>query len=241
MTIEQFHLEFKVAFDKVDSSAYPEFESGEIDIYLNEAQDRFVKQRYGYNNIYGVGFEQIQKRTEDLKEIVKSRYTALEKVDSYEEMGMNVYKADIYDLYQDKGLTTASTDEYMFFIKALANSCSDTCCVFSKVKLVQQDDIATIIADPFNKPKLNKPIIFFEDGSIYIWTVEGATVDGFYVTFIKRPAKMNLGTYGGTKTECELSEHTHKEIVQMAVGIALENIESPRQQTQEVLNVKKVE
>ena len=31
---------------------------------------------------------------------------------------------------------------------------------------------------------------------------------------------------------CELSEHTHKEIVQLAVNIAIENIESKRLQTQ---------
>jgi hypothetical protein len=51
---------------------------------------------------------------------------------------------------------------------------------------------------------------------------------------------MSLGTYGIPLSQCELSEHTHKEIIQMAVGIALENLESPRQQTQ-VTNLQNIE
>ena len=74
MTIEQLHTEFKVFFDKVDSEAYTEFLDGEIDIMLNEAILRLVKRRYGINNIYKKGFEETQKRTDDLKELVVTRF-----------------------------------------------------------------------------------------------------------------------------------------------------------------------
>lgn len=240
MNIAQFHREFKIAFDKADSEAYPEFLDGEIDYYLNEAQDRFIKQRYGVNNIYRAGYEQIQKRTDDLKALVVSRYASISPVNHYTVVGDNVYRADISDLFTDVDVTLQAPEEYMLFVKAIAQTCVNDCCEWSKVKLVQQDDLSSLTLDPFNKPKVNKPIIFFEDNDIFVWTADGATIGGVLVTFIKRPAQMNLGTYGGVLTQCELSEYTHKEILQQSVRIALENIESPRQQSQEG-NVQRVE
>ena len=238
MTIEQFHREFKVFLDKVDSSAYPEFMDGEIDIYLNEAQERIIKQRYGKNNIYGKGFEEMQKRTDDLKNLVKTKYAEVTPADEYMDVGDSVYKANLDTLYDDINLTSVSGSKYQFYLKSLAESCENECCNWSRVKLVQQDDLSSIVYDPFNKPKKNRPVIFFEDGDIYIWTGKNATVNKFQVTFLKQPNQMNIGTYGSPKVECELSEHLHKELLQEAVKIALENIESPRTQTHIPVNVQ---
>ena len=239
MTIEQFHIEFKVFFDKTDSDAYPEFLDGEIDIYLNEAQERIIKQRYGKNNIYRAGFEEGQKRTEDLKNLVTTKFTSLSSETVYSEVGDNVYRADIQSLFDDLALTTSAEEEYQFYLKSVVRSCdSNACCTWSKVKLVQHDDISSIAGDPFNKPKQSRPIIFFEDGDIFIWTAAGITIEGFQVTFIKRPALVNIGTYGGIRVDCELSEHLHKELLQEAIQIAIENIGSPRIQTQGPVNVQ---
>jgi hypothetical protein len=41
-------------------------------------------------------------------------------------------------------------------------------------------------------------------------------------------------------TSCELSEHLHKEIVQTAVDISLENLQSPRVQTN-IKNMQTIE
>ena len=57
MLITEFHREYKIAMDKVDSSAYSEIKPWEVDYFLNEAQDRFVKTRYGKNNIYQEGLK----------------------------------------------------------------------------------------------------------------------------------------------------------------------------------------
>lgn len=240
MTIRQFHREFKVFFDKADSSAYPELLDGEIDIYLNEAQERIIKQRYGKNNIYRSGFEEIQKRTEDLKELVVTKFTSLSINSTYQDAADNVYEADLSQLFDESALSTTAEEEYMFYLKASAQTCKDnsTCCQWSKVKLVQHDDIGGIVDDPFNQPKKGRPIIFFENGNIMIWTAPDLLIQSFQVSFIKRPQLMNIGTYGNAITECELSEHLHKELLQEAIQVALENIGSPRVQTQGPLNVQ---
>jgi hypothetical protein len=326
MTIAEMHILFKVFMDKVDSSAYSEILREEIDIFLNEAQDRFIKTRYNINNIYGKGFEESQKRIDDLKGLVKTRYCAVTTVPYYSDV--NVVRTNLNTLYEDEALTIPVTDEYMFFLKGLAHSvianCSDE---WRKLKLVQQDDIASITSDPFNRPLRGKPVMFFEDGEIMVWAHDDVVVDNFLVTFLKKPRIINsittqnhtiqltvnvgdvtvtltvfdgdtsqdfsvvgtgltptqiatdletdllasglniLGTTvsGGVLTiqgtpemvitntvnissrdlgqagDCELSEHTHREIVQMAVAIALENIEAQRVQTQELLNIRKIE
>ena len=60
------HIEFKLGLDKTDSLNYPNFEPEEIDLWLNRAQDRFVKTRYVHNNKTET-FEETQKRTDDLR------------------------------------------------------------------------------------------------------------------------------------------------------------------------------
>jgi len=326
MTVSDMHIRVKVYLDKIDSEAYPEILPEEIDLYLNEAQLRFIKTRYGYNNPYGKGFEQSQKRVDDLKNLVTLRFASVTPEASYVDMGMNIYRAQLDNLYNDVAHTTPSTEDYMFFLKGSVGRTRGTCSDWQMSKQIQQDDIFAITADPFNRPT-NIPLIFFEDSDICVWVPDDTTVNNFSVSFIRKPSVIsytgnttntirlvvradatdtsitlsdgtiaepititggvlttdeiataidtaittaglafdnvvvagNVVTISSTQNisylvpinlnvtttaasvDCELSEHTHEEIVQMAVQIILENIESQRSQTQEALNVRKME
>lgn len=233
MTIEQFHREFKVFFDKLDSLAYPEFLDGEIDIYLNEAFERIVKLRYGRNNTYARGFEESQKRTDDLKNLIKTKFCSVQVSTSYQGIG-NVYSTQLTQLYDDRLLTQLSTDKYQFYIKSTILCVSDSCTVWSSPKVTQQDDIYALLDDPFNKPRVDKPLLTTEDEGLYYWLPQSTTAEVVSLTFLKQPTPVNKGTYGFPKVECELSEHMHKELLQLAIQIALENIQSPRVQSQAI-------
>lgn len=224
MTNTEMILEFKLTFDKVDSSSYPGFEAEEIYFFLNEAQERLVKNRYGRNNLYKSGFEEIQKRTDDLSNIVVTNYAAVTSVSTE----TNTFKIDISSLYTDEAHVTPSTETYMFYLRGRPRVVKSGCVskYINKTKLVQQDDLPYMLEDPYNKPTLLEPIIYFERGDIYLVTDGTFTVDKCKLTYIKRPAIID------DVTNCELAEHLHKEIVQLAVNVALESIESPRQQTQ---------
>jgi hypothetical protein len=241
MDVPEMHLEFDITLDKVASEAYPEFLSKEKDFFLTEFQSRFIKQRYGGNNNYRTSFEESQKRTDDLKNLVVTRFCELENVEYYEMSNMFVSRAKLDSLYEDEDLSIASGDEYFLYIKGMAQTCNDSksCCMFHGVKQVQQDDLTKIIKDPFNKPKGHRPVIFFEDGDIFV-TAGLVVPESFMVTFIRTPKAISLGYNGEPEQQCELSEHTHKEIVQGAVEIALENIESRRIETQ-LMNVNQSE
>tara|TARA_R110000772_G_scaffold109993_7_gene213408 strand:+ start:240 stop:962 length:723 start_codon:yes stop_codon:yes gene_type:complete len=240
MTIAEMHLEYKIFRDAIDSSAYPEMLDEEIDITLNEAMDRIVKTRYGKNNLYRKGFEESQKRTDDLKELVVSRFPNLSLVSQYTSIGKRVFQADLSPggLYNDAAQTSSATEEYMFYIKADVLTVSANCPTGkrSSINLVQQDDLYAIQGDPFNSPSVSNPVGFFEEGNLFVQTSNDGTVSNLLITFIKRPIRMDLSTL----TDCELSEHLHKEIVQMAVDISLENLQSPRVQTN-IKNIQTIE
>ena len=62
MDVGEMHYEFKLKLNKVDSLDYNNFLVPEIDWYLNEAQNIFIKTRYSGNNSRATGFEASQKK-----------------------------------------------------------------------------------------------------------------------------------------------------------------------------------
>ena len=229
MLIERYHLRVKVLVDKIDSSYYEEILPEEIDEITNDVYLRLVKRVYNKNNIYKRGFEESQKRTDDLKNLVKSYYTSFTLVD-YFGNGDNVYRLDIGDLFEDKELTSSVDEEYLFFIKAILSRCTNDCCQTSSIKVVQQDDLSTLLDDPFNNPSKSKPVLFFERSTIYVWTGK-YTMDNFLLTFLKKPKDVNIGTYGIPKQEFEVSSHLVDEIAIDTSQVIIELIESKRVQT----------
>jgi hypothetical protein len=71
MTISEMHVAFKLGLDKTNSLDYPSFLPEEIDFWLNQAIRRFVKTRYSGLNVKREGFEQSQKRIDDLRTLVR--------------------------------------------------------------------------------------------------------------------------------------------------------------------------
>jgi hypothetical protein len=232
MTILEAHIRTKVLLDKVDSSYYEELLDEEIDEFLDEAFNRRIKRVYGKNNLYQRGFEELQKRTDDLKNLVKSGYCTVSAVPYYQEANENVYRAELSTIFSDIALENETDYEYMFYLKSMAKTCKGTCCKFNGVKLVQQDDITSISDDPFNKPSAERPIVFFEDSDVFVWTGSD-TLDSFLVTFLKKPKKVNKGTYDGQDTtqEFEAPSHFVEEVVVDAVQIMIETLESKRIQS----------
>jgi len=68
MTLFNVHNAFKLELDKLGMSFLPE----EIDYWVNTYTKRYVKTRYSGLNTHGTAFQQDQKRSDDLRSIVKS-------------------------------------------------------------------------------------------------------------------------------------------------------------------------
>ena len=70
MNVTEMHLAIRQGVDKINSLQADMLLSQEIDIELNKSLSRFVNTKYGRNNIYRQGFEQSQKRIDDLRTLV---------------------------------------------------------------------------------------------------------------------------------------------------------------------------
>lgn len=231
MTIAEAHNEFRQAGDRLDSSSIPDFLPEQVDYFLNEATNRFVKTRYSGNNEARTGFEQDQKRTEDTKTLVLTEFPALTSVTTE----TNTYKANLSTLYTNEAMSVLGTSKYWFFLRCRARVVKTGCTsTYVKVLLYQQDDLDEVLTDPFKKPELDALVGYFETGNLYIVTPSGTTLDKVKLTYLRKPIEVKYGSVYPTPTadvDFDLPEHTHKEIIQLAVVIALENIESKRLET----------
>lgn len=109
MTIDEMHIAVNLGVQKIASFQMDNFLPQEIDFELNTAMDRFIKQRYStLSNRYKRGFEQSQKRIDDLRHLVVES-----QLDAYykgETIGFEEFFIDRVKLPTD----------YLFLVSVLA-------------------------------------------------------------------------------------------------------------------------
>jgi len=218
MTAAEMHRAFRFGLDKLDALNYPNFLPEEIDLLLNQAQDRYVKQRYGLNNTKREGFEEIQKRTEDLKNIVVPAIIAPLAVSPF---NINT-NARFFTLPLDHWFIVWEKAEVSY-----VDCNGDTVTDLIEVRPTQHVEFDKVIKDAFKKPDETKVLRLMEDDQVELVPGTGITLTTYRLRYIKKPNRISL-----TSTiPCELSDHTHQEIVDEAIKIALEGIEAKRNNT----------
>jgi len=240
MTVSEMHTAFRLHLDKSSSLVgIPDFLPEEIDFWLNEAQDRFIKQRMFGDNYMRTGLEQNQKRIDDLRNLV---ILLLDGALTASDIAVNVKE---YTLPINDG-----TSPYMFYISSTVykyttgsgHKFADDSETLQVKDIIQHERLKDYLKDGINDPYIRRPLVtFYGDKIAFIYGDEfvPTTCD---ITYLKRPKKLVLSSPTGYQTTtCELAVHTHPEIAVMAADLVIENTESPRVQTFEQLNASKVE
>lgn len=233
MTIAEMHTAFRVGLDKIDNLNYPNFEPEEIDLLLNQAQERFIKQRYGITNPKRTSFEETQKRTEDLKNLVRhSNITpASNTIDNMTPNSRFVtLPTDHWFIVQERVVQECDkcnevplyTETVRFGNHTVQNVVSG---MYAEVRPIQHMEVDKVLKDAFKAPDYTKVLRLMENGRVELITSPVCTATVYRLRYIKKPATMSLT---GPTTDCELSQHTHQEIVDEAIKIALEGIEAKR-------------
>lgn len=112
----------------------------------------------------------------------------------------------------------------------LSRSCDDVKYTASSVnRFSQLDDIYTLLDDPFNKTKHTSPLSTINGSNLDIYTDETFFVPKVKLTYLRKPRAID--STSGSVITCELADHTHQEIVDMAVASILEELADPRYQT----------
>lgn len=224
MNAPEMHIAFKQGLDKFDSLNYPDIEPEEIDLLLNQAQDAFIKQRYSYNNLKKEPFERTQKRIEDLKNVIRRVNLPIIANDPTFNIDSNAVNVDLpsdhWITVQEKATIT--------YNNCNGNQLEDEVIVIA----TQHNDYSRNIKDPFNKPTNDKVLRLMTENGVELLHSPDSTVIGYKLTYIKEPLRIfNDLANPGNSQDCELSPMVHQEIVNLAISIALENIEAQRIET----------
>lgn len=218
MTIEEFHINFGLELDKTQDFEYPSFIPEQIDYWLNKAQDELIKDCLSPDKSSERAFEETQDKLEDIRTIV------------IESPVLTSYSNDGGDTY----ITNLPSD-YLYRLRHNCITYSDICSI-KKVGgiFTKQLFINNMLKDPFWTPSVLEPIYYIVGNTIRYPTKKQFVVSGTYLTYVKNPSTMRLGSQyvnPTTDVQCELPEYSHTKLLARAVSMVLENIESQRYQT----------
>lgn len=237
MDIKGMQYDFKQKLNKIDSQQYRNLRIPEIDWKINEAYDIYVKSIAEPRSRNHLGFEGIQRSIDDLRTIVENDV----EIPTSLIPGTNNYLAVI-------------PEEYQHYVSAKIKMSKEGCgSRVGRALQKQHDDRheeSEFDKSSFEWKEVN--IRFYTDG-IKIFTDGTFTVESICLDFIrKHPYIHNAEDYiGGTYNlpdgtvltgtqSCELPEHTHREIVDLAVLIATGDLQIPDYQIKQAkININK--
>jgi hypothetical protein len=224
MDARAMHYDLKFKLNKVDSQQFRNLKVPEIDWALNEAQEVFIKNIAEPRTKNGYGFEVNQRSIDDIRTIVVNNLTPLPTIP-----------------FDAKSNRVTLPVNYLYFLSGYACITKGDCETKARLYLKQHDDLheeSPFDCSSFEWGEVN--IRFFENG-LRVFNDATFIVDSICeFNYIRKPRYIqNAQDYvGGTYKlpngtiltgfqNCELSEHTHREIVDIAVLILTGQMQIP--------------
>ena len=222
MTVADIHKAFKVMMDKnaeaVAFGGCPAFLSEEIDLFLNQAFIEVVSNKFTGTNVLQTPFEGSVKRIADLENMVKT------------DKGISL------TLESDSNVLTLSNfsndGDRMFYVNGVLhfNNTASNCI------LVSHEDARKFVKMYNNDPWIDTPIATLEDNSLRVmidtYTMKAPfTLD---ITYVCYPPVID--STAPTTDINIVPDRILYEVINRAVVIALENIESKRTESKVQIN-----
>lgn len=205
---------FKFGYDKLDTLQLPNLLEAEVYLLLNQAQDSYQKLIWNYlssKNKATRSFDSDTKRKEDLSKAVSSVNIAV--------AGNSFTKPGDYFLSVSEIINIS----YPFNGSTINKSVEPDMIDYDLKAKVKE------AKDPFYRPAKDKVYILNGNNVFEVFHNQATTILSMDLDYIKILPRITA------IQSCELSEHTHQEIINIAIIIALEGIESPRLQSFEML------
>lgn len=216
MNIKDMHYDLKSKLNKIDSSQYKDLLVPEIDWKLNEALELFIKSVASPRHSQTMGFEKSQRNIDDIRTLVKNTG------------GLD----PIRNISVDNRVSYIPIPEdYKFFVSAKVDILKGSChksfirCIVRRHGDLNEE--SPFDSSNFEWEDVN---ILFDENGIAVYTDGTFSVNKAYLTYIKKhpyihnaedysPSGYNLtdGTLLTGTSNCILPEHTHREIVDIAV------------------------
>lgn len=227
MTTTEFSNRFDILYNGIATNDAPPLDLYEKSVYLTKAQLQIVKNYFEpKGNKYGDGFEQSNKRRNDLNELIRT------------------YKSTI-EISSDDGIDENSQffkipNNTFLIIQEKAKVSSSDSCINNKyigVKPKTHDEYNVQKDNPFKKP--NEKVIWRLDyysqnsGNKNVELISPYTIKEYALRYVTYPSPIVLGdlvslfpgeslTIDGVAQAqtCKLSESIHDEILDRAVELA---------------------
>ena len=235
MNIKEMQYDLKFKLNKIDSSQYKNLRIPEIDWVLNESIELFVKNIAQPRFSQILGFEINQRNIDDIRTLV------VDKKD------LTVVKIN------DKTYYVELPEDYLFYAASRV-SLKKNKCVATDVRCTVRSHGDLFEDSPFDNSSFEWEdinITFYEKG-IKIYTDGTFEVTDFFLDYIKKPKyvhnaedfsntgyKALNGTLLTGHSDCDLPEHTHREIVDIAVLLITGDLIQNYQIKKEKININK--
>ena len=222
---------FMIEYDKaqMDGSSYPSLTAYERATILDKAYLTLIDQKFTGYNWRQMPFEADIKAIEDLRPLIShKKYLPLTT-----RIGDEVSNEYVYNVW-DSG-----NNDVLYYIQSRIETIADLNSIDGKdhysspVVLISHEDANKFKASDHNLPWMKEPVAYIENSYVRV------LVDGFkmkdvtrklqlYLTYIKKPKKF-VDDYDTGTTKFELNDVMAEELINLAITMAGEIVESPRQ------------
>jgi hypothetical protein len=212
MTKTEFLTRFYLEADKVASLGQPGYTPEEIEIIATIAQESLVLERYNPSNKSREGFEETEKRVQDLGELVVSK-TILPISSSLN------FPNGVFCTLPNTQLSNPTNYSDVFWLPILeyVNTKSTDVCKDNKrvqVKDIKHVELEQLLQDPFNRPSIEWVFRVRVSNLKHELITDGTfSIKDYVVRYIKKPTPINL-TANLTNQVSQLSDHVHQELLE---------------------------
>lgn len=223
MTQREFQIEFERRLQLMDPNLVikEKLTSDTIISFINEAIDKFYKTRYSGINFKAQGFEQTQKRIDDLRTLIKNKkYTE----GSINKSDRNSYSVELPEDYvlllgDAAGIQPSNLNECWETNERGEYIIKYTDTLESTIETLDRQ-----LGNSLSEHKLKycqaRPLKLIQDNNVILYTDGNYKISEYQITYLAKPSKIDSSNITNLEYT-DLPEHTHMEIVKMAIQIYL--------------------
>ena len=223
---EAFEIELNVLDDGLNKP-----KSMDTEWWLNKGLEKFWKTRYSGMNPKQLGFEQNQKRIDDLRTLIS--------VEEYDKDKVSVINNSLYSI--------SLPEDYLIHLGDTAgiqpigiNECWEL--DENKEYVIKYDDTIESTVETIDKQLKNslsehklkyctaRPLKLIQGNEIKLYTDGQYRVSTYRLTYLRRPKHIDIHSDPFTEYT-DMPEHTHSEIVKIAAQMYIENQSNQRLNT----------
>lgn len=222
MTDRSMQIEFERRLQLMDPELVRtnKLSSDTIFSFINEAIDKFYKTRYSGINAKSEGFEQSQKRIDDLRNLIKTASFTEEIINNG-----NIYTIELPEDYvlmlgDVAGILPTEGNEQCWEMDEDGDYVvkrADT--IEATIENIDRQ-LNNSLSEHLLKYCTARPLKLIQGNQVILYTDGKYSVANYQITYLSKPLFLDSSNISNTEYT-SLPEHTHMEIVKMAVQLYL--------------------